>query len=57
MKALLPVGGTQHHIAGRRIRELKVMAEGGYGYIWRVQDANSGQYLALKKMICQVSVC
>jgi hypothetical protein len=52
--SIIPFRGAQHHIAGRRLRELRVLAEGGYGYIWRVQDTNSGTYLALKKMICQV---
>jgi serine/threonine protein kinase len=54
LKSILPFQGTQHNIAGRRLREVRVLAEGGYGYIWRVQDTRTGNYYALKKMICQV---
>jgi len=54
LKSILPFQGAQHNIAGRRLREIRVLAEGGYGYIWRVQDTTTGTEYALKKMICQV---
>lgn len=56
MRSILPFQGAQHNIAGKRLREIRVLAEGGYGYIWRVQDTATGAEYALKKMICQVSL-
>jgi AP2-associated kinase len=35
------------------IKEEVLLAEGGYGYVWKAQDVNTQRYYAVKKMICQ----
>jgi serine/threonine protein kinase len=34
------------------LKEEVLLAEGGYGYVWKVQDVNTLKYYAVKKMIC-----
>lgn len=39
--------------SGRRVSAGKLLAEGGFSYVYSASDVGSGQALALKKMICQ----
>lgn len=38
---------------GRRVMVKKRLAEGGFGYVYLAQDAQTGELCALKKMLCQ----
>jgi serine/threonine protein kinase len=42
-----------YQISGKKLRELHQIAEGGYGYVLLVEDADSKTKYALKKLICQ----
>lgn len=42
-----------HRISGKKLREIRHLAEGGYGYVSLVEDTETNQYYAMKKMICQ----
>ena len=45
-----------YNIAGKRIEEVDILGEGGYGFIFKVQDLdNPSKRYALKKMICQTT--
>jgi hypothetical protein len=39
-------------IGKRKIKEEKLLSEGAFGYIWRATDINSGEILAVKRIIC-----
>ncbi len=46
--------GTVVPIAGKRVRILKQLGEGGYAFVYSVEDVDSpGQLYALKRLICQ----
>lgn len=40
-------------ISGKKLREVKHIAEGGYGFVTLVQDTETRRLYAMKKMICQ----
>lgn len=42
-----------YNISGKNLRELNLIAEGGYGYVLLVEDTDSKKKYALKKLICQ----
>lgn len=42
-----------HRIAGKKIREIKQIAEGGYGFVSLVEDIETRKVFAMKKLICQ----
>jgi serine/threonine protein kinase len=42
-----------HKISGRKLREIKQIAEGGYGYVILVEDTETRKNYAMKKLICQ----
>lgn len=44
---------TIHLISGKKIREIKPIAEGGYGFVILVEDVDTHKHYAMKKMICQ----
>lgn len=44
---------TIYRISGKKLREVKHIAEGGYGYVSLVEDMETGKHYAMKKMICQ----
>lgn len=44
---------STHRIAGKKLREVKQIAEGGYGFVSLVQDVETGRNYAMKKLICQ----
>ena len=46
--------GAIHRISGKKIREIKQLAEGGYGFVSLVEDAETGKNYAMKKLICQI---
>ncbi|CAE7226953.1 unnamed protein product [Symbiodinium natans] len=59
MQKFMPaVHGRQHTIAGRgpvsrSVTELRQISEGGFAFVWLVQDARSNEELVLKKIRCQ----
>lgn len=36
-----------------RVKTTRLLAEGGFGYVYLVQDIRTDQQFALKKMLCQ----
>lgn len=52
MKFIHPFSAT-HRISGKILREVKHIAQGGYGYVSLVEDTETGKNYAMKKMICQ----
>ncbi|TFJ81000.1 hypothetical protein NSK_007643 [Nannochloropsis salina CCMP1776] len=38
---------------GRKVRIVKQLAEGGFGYVFLAQDRRTGEAFALKRMLCQ----
>lgn len=46
-------GAERYVISGREITVCEKLAEGGYAYIYRCQEAGNNQQFALKKIICQ----
>jgi len=42
-----------HRISGKKLREIKQIAEGGYGYVILVEDTETSKNYAMKKLICQ----
>lgn len=42
-----------HRISGKKLREVRHIAEGGYGYVSLVEDVETRKNYAMKKMICQ----
>lgn len=42
-----------YYISGKKLREVKPIAQGGYGFVSLVQDVETHKLYALKKMICQ----
>jgi hypothetical protein len=40
-------------ISGKKLREVKHIAEGGYGFVTLVEDIETRKKYAMKKMICQ----
>lgn len=54
----LPNSSTQpqpkmYNINGQEYHELTLIAEGGYGFIWRAIEAKTRKICVLKKIICQ----
>jgi serine/threonine protein kinase len=45
--------GRIFNINGKRLKELSLIAEGGYGYVLLVEDIDTSKQYALKKLICQ----
>lgn len=43
----------QYAIAGRVLIEECPIGEGGFAFVWKVQDTNTHEVFALKKIICQ----
>lgn len=42
-----------YNINGQEYHELNLLAEGGYGFVWRAIEAKSKKMCVLKKVICQ----
>ena len=42
-----------HRISGKKLREVKQIAEGGYGFVSLVEDVETGKNFAMKKLLCQ----
>eukprot|EP00216_Chloropicon_sp_CCMP2111_P003460 CAMPEP_0198238934 /NCGR_PEP_ID=MMETSP1446-20131203/4471_1 /TAXON_ID=1461542 ORGANISM="Unidentified sp, Strain CCMP2111" /NCGR_SAMPLE_ID=MMETSP1446 /ASSEMBLY_ACC=CAM_ASM_001112 /LENGTH=344 /DNA_ID=CAMNT_0043921439 /DNA_START=175 /DNA_END=1209 /DNA_ORIENTATION=- len=53
--SLSGAGGGEVDLNGRVLKVLRVLGEGGYSFVYLVRDAQSGEELALKKMLCQSS--
>lgn len=41
-----------HIINGNEYHELNLLAEGGYGYVWRAIAAKTKKLCIIKKIIC-----
>lgn len=39
-------------IKGRTIKEIKLLSEGSFGFIWLAEDAATKQKYALKRIVC-----
>lgn len=46
--------GQQVTIAGHNVITRKQLAEGGYGFVFLVEEIDSGRQFALKRMLSQV---
>lgn len=44
---------STHRIAGKKLRDVRQIAEGGYGFVSLVEDIETGRNYAMKKLICQ----
>ena len=41
-----------YQIKGRTIKELKLLSEGSFGFIWLAEDVTTKQKFALKRLVC-----
>ena len=45
----------KYTFGNRIIAEVELLAEGGFAYVFRARDVESGEEFALKKVLCQDS--
>jgi serine/threonine protein kinase len=53
IKALLRTFSAVYRISGKTLREVRPLAEGGYGSVVLMEDIETGIKYAMKKMLCQ----